>query len=305
MYDKESLAKINAEYLGSHYRISDQDVKIANDWVALIEASRDPHRPVVGDIIRFTNKYSEYYPHAHIEKVTEDGAEVCESPYVPFVGRLSNNDLYCSTSGGAWTTLEIEKIRYVGKELKTFCDWGSCGVCAHGAIDFEAEVNVWEYTAEHLHFGEFTTRNWRRDFISYCEKDRDGSPYHYFGNYHAYKTEKEYMAWLLTYKGVEFEGNWPNQTVVFFYRKAEYLISREEWDALSYPTDTRMMNGSIMLIKYWYDDEQHVIHEYRYDNKGDLDWRICYPYRTAMERIERGEFKREIRPQTKVTPAWI
>ena len=57
MYDKESLAKINAEYLGSHYRISDQDVKIANDWVALIEASRDPHRPVVGDIIRFTNKY--------------------------------------------------------------------------------------------------------------------------------------------------------------------------------------------------------------------------------------------------------
>lgn len=39
------------------------------------------------------------------------------------------------------------------------------------------------------------------------------------------KRQKEYLSWLRTYRGVEFEGHYANQTVVFCYRKAEKLLS--------------------------------------------------------------------------------
>lgn len=291
MYNKESLARLNPVNVCEHGWITEQDVDMVNRWIQRIESTRNESSPMVGDIVRLTNDHSEYFHHAHIDEINQNKVKVCEQPYVPFV-TLSDSGIACCTSGGAWESLDTCKLHYMGKERKMFKDFGSSGVCAHGSLNFEATVNVWEYTAENRPYGEYTTKDWKRDFIRYCEKDRDGSPYHYFGKFHAYKTEQEYLAWLLTYKGVEFEGGAPEQTTVFFYRKQENLLSKEEWDALKLPTDTRMMNGTILLIKYQYDDDAHVIHEYRYANVGEFNPFADCPYRVAREKLKNGQYNR-------------
>lgn len=301
MYTLESLKAINARYIYHPHYLSQNDVDMANKWVQQIESERDNVLvPIAGDTIQLTDKYGNYYPCALIQSVNEDGdAEVCESPYIPFLHRRVDGAVGMSASGGAWRRIPITKLKYIGKATRLFCDWGSCGACADGAIDFEVEVNLWEYADESPLYGSYTTKDWRCDYITFCEKDREGSPYHYFGNFHAYKTELEYMAWLTTYKGIEFAGHWPSQTVVFFYKKDEHLISKEEWDTLNLPTDTRLMNGGIQLIKYSCDDAAHMIHEYRYNNNGELDWRTSRPYRVALQLLEKG-YTRTILPSVEV-----
>lgn len=302
MYDKESLAKINQIYLSEHYRLKDEDVAMVNQWVARIESSRDETRPMAGDIVRYTNEYSEYYHHAHIEKINQGKAVVCEQPHVSYVSFSDTEQAVTYFSGGgAWTTLHVDELKYIGKEEKLFQDFGSCGgcgACAHGAILFKADVNVWEYTTKNLRYGAYTTKDWALDYISYCAKDPDGSPYHYFGHCRAFIKESDYLEWLITYKGVEFEGGSPTQRVVFYYRKQESLISKEEWDALKLPTDTRPMNLSVVPVKYRYDDTAHIIYEYRFTNSGSRNGDAGHPYRMARELLQSGTYKREIHPQT-------
>lgn len=299
MYTKESLKKINAEYICSHYAITDYDVDMANTWVRRLEASRNPAQPMPGDIVQYITRWGDYYKHAHIERIEADGQlYICEQPYVPFVFDYDGK-FYFSTSGGSWRSIPSD-LEYVGTEKKYFCDWGTCGPCAHGAVDFEAEVNVWQYAEPDPFFGGFTTETWCRDHISFREETTGGGcrPYHYFGNGRAFETEADYLAWLNTYKGVEFRGFWENQTVVFFYRKAEHYISCDEWNALELPTDTRMMNGGYQFIKYRYDDEAHIIHEYRYTNSGDLDWRTHRSYEVAHRNLEMNPQRRVILERT-------
>ena len=301
MYTKETLKRINPEYQAEHF-ITDSDVKMVNSWVTKIESSRDETKPMALDVLRYYTEWGEYYPHALIERVDENNGEayVCEQPYVPFLFTAQNGKPGCSTSGGAWSYIPIEKMVYVGKEKRAFCDWGSCGACAHGAVDFAAEVNVWEYRDPQNRFGEFYVNPWAREFIDHLNEPTDlGYTIKSYGR--AWKTEREYLAWLRTYKGVEFRGNWPNQTVVFYYRTGSHLLPREAWDTLELPTDTLMMNGTIMVIKYEYDDENKVRHEYRYANRGDLDLLSNYPYRVARAELEglsdEQLLNREIREQ--------
>lgn len=297
MYTIESLKSINARYIYHPHQLSQSDVDMANKWVQQIELERDNIvTPMAGDTIQLTDKHGGYYPCALIQRVDEDGdAEVCENAYTPFLHKRNDGSVGMSASGGAWRRIQTAKLKHIGKTTRLFCDWGSCGACADGAVAFEAEVNLWEYADENPLYGNYTMKDWRRDYISFCEKERDGSPYHYVGNFHAYKTELEYMAWLTTYRGVEFVGNWPNQTVVFFYKKDEHLISKDEWDALNLLTDTRLMNGGVQLIKYFCDDETHTVHEYRFNNTGELDWRANRPYRVALQLLEKG-YTRTILP---------
>ena len=88
--------------------------------------------------------------------------------------------------------------------------------------------------------------------------------------------------------------------MVFCYRAEEILISKDEWNDLVLPTDTRMMNGTIIDIKYRVDDETHIITEYRYTNASNNrdSWRYRRPYEVALSRIERGGITRKIMPKT-------
>lgn len=282
MYTIESLKQINCRFTCEH-RLYESDVEMANNYVKIIEGSRSTATPQVGDIVRYTNEYGEYYGHAHIEKADDVEVYICESPYVPFV-RKRDNGIGCSTSGGAWKHIPIGEFKYLGTELKTFCDWGHCGPCANGAVEFQAEVSVWEYTHPDNRYAPYTTKDYDRMFISYVVDEfgnpTNGSDYRYFGNGIAFKTDEDYQAWLRTYRGVELRGAWESQAVVFKYRECEYYITKEEWDALDYPIDTRTCNG-IIFVKVYYDDENHWIRTYRYTNDGSANWRTHKPYMLA------------------------
>lgn len=296
-HTKEGLAGINSEFLCRHHAILDSDVELANKWSKKIEESRCSY-PVAGDIIRFTTKHGSYYEEAYLEKKEDYGYQICLAPHVPFVLTCNDDSPCFSTSGGPWENVELtENFKYLGQEEKLFKDWGHCGSCAAGAIQFKATVNVWEYIDPNLMYGEYTTKDWAREYFYFWDGERkDGSPYKYRGECKAFETESDFLAWLTTYKGVEFEGNSANgcQTVTFSYRRKEHLISQSAWDMLDLPTDTRLINATIQVIKFLCDNENHVIEEFRTSNKGEYDQRTHKPYRIARRLIERGEVQRNI-----------
>ncbi|OUN23598.1 hypothetical protein B5G34_00420 [Flavonifractor sp. An82] len=292
MYTIESLSDINHRFVRAHFRITQDDVDHINALIKYIESSRKDS-PMAGDVVRLTNKWSEYYPHAHIESDAKGELHICESPYIPFV-YVADDALHFTTSGGAWGFYKSSDLRYVGKELKYFCDWGHCGPCADGAIDFQAEVSVWEYISPDLKYGEYTTKDWERHCVHHLSKP-DEFGYRYVGDGVAFKTDAEYFAWLSTYHGVEFEGSIGDSGktyVVFTYKKDCYYISRQEWDELPLPTDTRMMNCSIIPIKYLVDDDNHIIHEYRYTNRVENNDRTDIAYRVGFNKVKSGDFER-------------
>lgn len=143
-YDINSLIDLNHDY-NNKYKVNQSDVDKANRYVDLIEKTRSEVTPQAGDILIYTDKFGSFFPHAHIEYNCEGVCNICERPYIPFV-RPKDIGISCSTSGGAWNDLPAGELKYIGKKEKTFCDWGHCGVCANGAIHFNVEVSVWEYT---------------------------------------------------------------------------------------------------------------------------------------------------------------
>ena len=96
MYTTESLSAINQRFIRSHYRITQGDVDHINNLVRLIEESRQGF-PMPGDMVRLTNRWSEYYPHAHIETANGKSLHICESPYIPFV-HSDDGTLYYSAN---------------------------------------------------------------------------------------------------------------------------------------------------------------------------------------------------------------
>ena len=154
-YEINSLIEMNDSYNNKH-KVSQSDVDMANMYVELIESSRSEVAPQAGDMLRYTDKHGSYYAHAHIEENSDGICNICENPYDPFIWSYGTG-IKCSTSGGAWTGLPSGELKYVGKQEKTFRDWGHCGACANGAIRFKAEVSVWEYVHPAPLYGEFTT----------------------------------------------------------------------------------------------------------------------------------------------------
>lgn len=278
-YTRETLKKINGRFCGTHYDVDDSDVKKANEYVELIELTRSKTQPKAGDILILTDKYGNYYPHAHIEKVIDWeywGGNVCESAQVPFISKR-NDGISCSTSGGAWQTINPTDMKYVGRQKKTFCDWGHCGACADGAIEFEAEVSVWVYKDPEC--GEYTTKDYEKFYVSDSGEDSDytkrtGYRWHVSRgalNHRAFKTREEYDAWLRTFRGVVQKGNWNNQEIVWAFKEVRHGISPSEYDSLDLPEDTMMMNG-LRLCKRKYDEEKHEVHTYfvwYWDEPGD------------------------------------
>lgn len=195
-YTLDTLKKINVRFNTSHF-MTEADVEMANKYVELIENTRSTTEPKIGDIVQYTNEYGDYYETAHIQKVCKDGTiNICEQPYVPFIINKDSNGIYCSTSGGAWCDLPTGKLVYIGKREKTFCDWGNCGCCADGAIEFNAKVSVWEYVDENNRFiskngYKFTTKDFNRYYISFNLNKKDTN-YIYFTEGRAWENKLDY-----------------------------------------------------------------------------------------------------------------
>lgn len=262
-YTIDTLREINARFCGSHI-LMNCDVDKANMYVELIENTRSEKTPNVGDCVRYTNEYGDYYGTAHIEKADANEIYICERPYTPFVheykGRIS-----CNTSGGAWTHLPTRELKYIGKIEKRFCDWGNCGGCADSAIDFIAEVSLWEYVDSKNPFVsengyKFTTKDFDKQYISFNPKD--DLPYVYFGEGCAWKSKTDLYAYLRTYRAEIFKGYWQNQFIVWTWKEKQHHVSPTEFDSLKLEEDTFLMNGDIMRCKRKYDKITHTVHTY-------------------------------------------
>ena len=253
-YDIKTLKKENGSYDLEH-TVTQFDVDKANMYVELIESSRNNNRPTSGDIVQFTSKHGDYYENAHIEKVDEE-VYICEQPYIPFI-RPGKTGITCNTSGGAWSSIPVE-LKLTGKRQKTFCDWGHCGACGNGAIHFRAEVNVWQYVEPNPLYGDFSTKYWRKIYVSHTGRNEN---YEHASSDIAWRNKDELDEFINKYKGVVFPGNWPNQIVVWCYREKTVLAGAEELEKMNLPKATIFLNG-IRPAKMEVDDENKIIIHY-------------------------------------------
>lgn len=264
----KELEKINQRYLNSYYSISKGELKKVNHLIKWIESTRDNEKPKTGDIVQFTSEHGEYYGNALISKVWEDGdIEICEVPYVPFIGSYDEKtkNIRMSVSGGAFHNFKQDMFKYIGKGKRKFCDWGECGACADGAIDFIATVNVWEVKQQNR-YEPYTTEKYNKMYI---HKNINGhESYKILGEGIAFETEEDYTAFLNTYRAKEFLMNEENCAVIFYYKEENFYLSKEEWDKIKKcEIDTRRCNCSIITVKVKYDDKNKKIKVYRYSNR--------------------------------------
>ena len=281
-YTKETLTAINNRFCRAHYPgITDSDLAMANDYVRLIESTRSKEMPKAGDRIRYTNKYGDYYECAHIEYITERGeVNICEQPYVPFIGKNRIGDgIYCNTSGGAWTNIPSGELVYVGTEEKTFQDWGHCGACADGTVQFKAEVSVWEYNENEQ---PYSTKTHNKMYV-YYKKEPDQYGYRFTGEYKAWRNKLEFQSWLETVKGEVFKRD-HNQIIVWYWKQKEVHVSPEEYEALELPEDTMLMNG-YRRCKRKYDEDNHTVTTYF----------VWYWEDDSMEFYERTAYQNQVR----------
>ena len=258
MYTIETLTELNPIFHNEH-RVKQSDVDMANRYIEIIEKSRTDTEIQVGDIIEFTTKYGDYYVNAHVEKFETERNEwnICERG-TPFILSSSAEDnISCSTSSGTWSYVP-NSLKLVGKRKKIFKVMGNyIATPAHGSINIEATVNVWEYKEPEALYGDCSTKDYDKYYLSYCVDSRDSPKdgiYRYLGNNIAFITTADYKLWRDTFKGVEFNGYSENQKVIFMYKRIEKLIPEQEYNALDLPVDTRVLNG-IVRVKVKYDDD--------------------------------------------------
>ena len=291
-YTKETLTAINNRFCRAHYPgITDSDLAMANNYVRLIESTRSYKTPKAGDRIRYTNKYGDYYECAHIEYITERGeVNICEQPYVSFIGKNRIGDgIYCNTSGGAWTNIPSGELVYVGTEEKTFQDWGHCGACADGTVQFKAEVSVWEYNENEQ---PYSTKTHNKMYV-YYRKESDQYGYRFTGEHIAWRNELEFQAWLETVKGEVFKGS-HNQILVWYWKQKEVHVSPVEYEALELPEDSMMMNG-LRRCKRKYDEKNHTVTTYF----------VWYWEDDSMDFYERHNYQNKVRKAYEVTSSGV
>lgn len=250
-YTVESLKEINEVYDRQH-GVTEIDVDRVNQAIEIIENSRKK-TPQVGDVVEYTNQYGDYYAHAHIETVEKE-LYICERAYEPFVFFNPEDKTFCtSTSGGTWAHIP-KKLKLVGVKEKAFVGWGHNGACGNGAVRFYAQVNVWEYT-EGVH--RFTTQTHDRFHVSILEKP-DEYGYRYIitrsgESCSAFRTKKEYDAWLKTYRGVEVDGNWVNTKMVWTFKQLSKCVPLEVYQSITGAIVDSEYEGSIQECKRIYE----------------------------------------------------
>lgn len=262
--------KVFNESYDMQYGLNKVDEVKIQTIIPLIENSRGTE-PKVGDIVQFTNLHGEYYAFAHIDSVCMDQLYICEKPYVPFIEiNTHTNKIKASTSGGAWYFIP-KNICYVGSAKKLFKTWGHNGPCANGAVHFNAEVSVWEYTiGKH----QYTTKTHDKFEVYNCEHDKDNE-YNYIvykgRNTHiAFKTKKEYEHWLKTFNGVETAGYNSNSKIVWTYKQKNTSIPLEDYLTLKNATiDSvfwnnkhheckRVVEGTTIITYMYYMDVKNI-----------------------------------------------
>lgn len=253
-YTINTLSEINQRFLSRHNSLEQYDVDMANNFIRLIETSRSKKTPKAGDLVLYTNEYGDYYSSAHIEEIENGKVHLCEQASVYVCDNSSVSEGFiCSSSGGTWSSIPVEKFYYVGTKEKRFWHFGHLGACADGGIDFYATVNVWECS---LNKQPFSTKTHDKYYLfrSGCKGN-----YHYFTRGTcgcAWEKKEELQAWLRTHRAVIVDN------IAWVYKEVEHHVSPNEFDSLNIPEDIFLMNGSKRRCKRIYDDQKYIMHTY-------------------------------------------
>ena len=258
MYTLKSLNAINNRFTNAHGDVNSSDLEKVNKYIDLISVTRNKNIPQVGDMIVYTNKYGEYFPMAHIETINikDNTAHICERAS-SYISADKKNNIVCSSSGGTWYSIPLDKLSYTGTQERRFWFFGHCGACADGGIDFYTEVNLWEYD---VNKEPYSTKTHNKHYLSYSKKHESG--YHWFlssfecSGYRAWKTEKELQAWLRTNRA------FINNDTVWTYKEVKHHVSPTKFESINAPVDCFLMNGSKRQCKRVYDDSNYTIHLY-------------------------------------------
>jgi hypothetical protein len=152
----EAIKILSPSYDAQH-GITQHDADKASELHAIIEATRNPDKPMSGDIMICIGPHREYFSGHIAEDDLSALSAVCVQPYVPFVFKRLPAEIpqvSFDTSGGYWFSIPKPlhaKVKYIGQRDKLFKAWGHCGACADGAFTFSAEVNVWIYGSDTIY----------------------------------------------------------------------------------------------------------------------------------------------------------
>lgn len=288
----EELTRENAVHIDVHGPLTTEDVNTINRISDLIENGRGAF-PSIGDAVEVFCRDGSYYPNAHIEEIHPNGdATICLSGGFAAVnarGEMSK------VSGGPWADVPVNKFVSNGESIKTFQIFRPAAFRpAFSAVCFNAKVRRWKYAEPNPWYGTYSAKDYEIYYHHKYHVKKDGETTgirHVVGN-RIFYSETDYLAWLLTYKGMEFEGGLCG--TVFTYRQKEVLIDKDAWDALKLPLDARTINCSVVPIKYRVDDEKHLITEYRYTNQCERGQSWGREYWVARDHMERNKYRHKV-----------
>lgn len=149
--NKDQFISINGRFLSSHV-LKETDFEMAENRISVIRSNHETcHTPQGGDLVEGAY-YDGKYPYINgiIERINEDGSlSICYEPYIPFVYVRDDLSIALSVSGGPFGNHKAEELVLVCEDDEAmFCDWGNCGACKDGAVNFIAPVRRWRIPYE-------------------------------------------------------------------------------------------------------------------------------------------------------------
>lgn len=262
-YTIETLQYLNDSH-DYGYPVSQSDVDKVNRLIALIHQQREGQgtTPEAGDIIAYTTRNGDYYPHAHIERMEIDDQEaaICLSPHTPFCFGNKGIAGY-DTGGGPWTQLNPETVEPDGIRFKLFKTWGHCGRGRNGAVYFKTAVRAWKYAEPEPLFGKYTTRDWGRYFISRLPDAERKGEFTYKGEGFAVYSEEELGGLVEILHGELFDGIYSNSLVLWGYRMEWQFITEPEWNKVKAGLHLSFLGNSPVKIQTCHDTHTVIIYK--------------------------------------------
>lgn len=260
-YEVGALVPLNEAYNRMHGFIH-EDVNAVNYFLRKIESTRSNERPMPGDIVLYTNVFGDYYPHSIIEKTENGLLHIYHDSEIPFVYSKDQAIEYSICGGEFSDYTPVSELKYLGKVHSTHKVWGHNGECGDGAIRFDAQVNLWEYTCPDNIYGHFTTKTWRKILLEQVYNSQTRS-YALRGEGLYFPGEGTLQAFMNAYCGTIFPGPDDDTFVLWCYRENVQPLNKTEWDAIDSPEVVSDDFPPATKFKIVKDFKNHILNIYQ------------------------------------------
>lgn len=259
-YTIETLQYLNDSYDYGH-PVTQSDTDKVNRLISAIRQERDGYeKPVAGDIIEYTSRNGDFFNSARIGRITDKNYEICLSEKIPFCYE-NENGAGCDIHEGVWTHLDKAVPEFAGIRVGLFKTWGHVGRCAHGLIYFKTSVRSWRYTEPEPMFGEYTTKNWTKYFISKFPDPERKDEFTYKGDGFSLYSQTELDKLVEILHGELFNGIYCNSLILWGYRMVWKLLTEQEWNAEKARIHISFLGNSPVKIQTCHDTRTVIIHK--------------------------------------------